>query len=336
MSIDVTRLDPAEDDTWNSYVEQSTQAGRFHRSEALAVLADHADATLYRYVGYKGQEPVGVFPVFEVKRGPVTGAFSPPPQLSVPFLGPALLNQDKLKQRKAERRHRRFLDASLDQVGEDVSPGYSKYKTGTAYQDLRPFKWNDCTVEPEYTYVIDLESDPETVLDRFSSDARRNVTDGADVEYDIVEGDADTARTIIDQVRRRYEAQDRPYGPTEDYVADLYESLPERSIRPYACRVDGEFAGGIVAVADGESVYRWQGGVRPEVDVDLAINDHLDWRVMRDAMDDGIAEYDLVGAGVPRINKYKAKFNPRIRAYHEIERGTWPLPTLVDIYRRLA
>ncbi|MHB9286991.1 GNAT family N-acetyltransferase [Halobacteriales archaeon Cl-PHB] len=335
MTIDVTRLD-SDDDTWNSHVEESPQAGGFHRAEALSVLADHADATLHRYVGHKGQEPVGVFPVFEVSRGPVTGAFSPPPQLSVPFLGPAMCNQAKLKQRKAERRHRAFLDGVLESVDEEVSPGYSKFKTGPAYDDLRPFKWHDCAVAPEYTYVIDLASDPETVLNRFSSDARRNVTDGATVDYAITEGDAATARQIIDQVRRRYAAQGRPYGPTEDYVADLYEALPDRSIRPYVCHVDGDFAGGIVAVADDRSVYRWQGGVRPEVEVDLAVNDHLDWRVMRDAMADGIDRYDLVGAGVPRINKYKAKFNPAVSAYHEVERGTWPLPTLVDLYRRLV
>lgn len=336
MTIEISRFERSDHDTWNSYVEQSPQAGPFQRAEALSVMADYTDTTLHRYVGSKGQETVGIFPVFEVRRGPVVAAFSPPPRLMVPYLGPAMLNQSKLKQRKAERRHNRFIEACLERIEADVSPAYTRIKTDPGYDDLRAFQWNDFEVEPRYTYIVDLTSGPDELLDRFSSDARRNIRDGQGVEFEIEVGRHTAVRAIVDQMRRRYEIQDRPYGVSQAYAVDLYEALPEGTVRPYVYPVAGEFAGGILAVADDEAVYRWQGGVRPDVDVDIAINDHLDWRIMRDAMEDGLAEYDLVGAGTPRINRYKAKFNPELRTSHSVERGTWPVTAFVDLYRRLA
>lgn len=74
-------------------------------------------------------------------------------------------------------------------------------------------------------------------------------------------------------------------------------------------RTDGEFVGGIVVLDDGDRVYRWQGGVRVD-GYDFPANDLLDWHVMTDALDRGVAEYDLVGADNERISEYKAKFGP--------------------------
>ena len=64
MAIEITPLhDPIE---WNDLVDRSSQATPFHRAECLDVLAAHADATLHPYAGFKGQEPVGIFPIFEI------------------------------------------------------------------------------------------------------------------------------------------------------------------------------------------------------------------------------------------------------------------------------
>ncbi|MFO7834525.1 MAG: GNAT family N-acetyltransferase, partial [Halohasta sp.] len=110
MALDITPVDdPTE---WNDLVERSPQATPFHRAESLGVMADHADATLHPYVGYKGQEPVGIFPIFELSKGPVTAAFSPPPKQKISYLGPALVSQNG-KQRRREKTNSRFITACL-------------------------------------------------------------------------------------------------------------------------------------------------------------------------------------------------------------------------------
>ncbi|WP_436930551.1 GNAT family N-acetyltransferase [Halosimplex halobium] len=317
MSIDVTRLDADEFDEWDRAVDRSPEATVFHRSAVLERLADYTGAELYPLVGYKGQEPVGILPLFEVEKGPMRAAFSPPPAAWAEYLGPARLNMAKLSRRKAERRHQGLLDGCFEYVDETIDPAITRIDTGPRYDDVRPFQWGGYEVEPQYTYVVEL-TDEADLLDRFSSDARSNIDTSYDADYTVrAEGERAVGR-ILDQVERRYREQDRPVSMPRRFIDDLAVALPDEQLRPYVCRVDGEFVGGILALADDDTVYRWIGGVRPERDVALPVNDLLDWRVMTDALADGRSRYDLVGAGAERINEYKAKFDPVLETSYRV------------------
>jgi len=335
MSIDISRLDPVEDaDTWNRDVERATRAHPFYRAEALSLQADDTDTTPHLLAGHKGQETVGLFPVFEYRKGPLTAAFSPAPYSWVSYLGPVLCNVERLKQRKADRRTNDFIEAALEWLEAELAPKYTKFDAVTI-DDIRPFIWQGYQAEPEHTYVVDLEGTPEELLGRFSSDARRNIRKAADFdgEYTVTEGGVDDIDRIIDQVRARYASQDRSFQLSTDFVRSLYERLPEGAIRPYVCRVDGDFQGGILVAESDTTRYRWQGGVKVDRDLDLAVNDLLDWQVMRDGLEAGLEQYDLVGAGVPSINRYKAKFNPRLETHYTVTSGAFGLDLVIDRYR---
>ncbi|MDS0475138.1 GNAT family N-acetyltransferase [Natrinema sp. 1APR25-10V2] len=334
MSIEIRTLDPRTDaDEWNRYVERSDGSNPFFRAEALRLQAEDTDTTPHLLAGFKGQEPVGIFPVFRYAKGPITGAFSPAPYSWASYLGPSLLNIDKLKQRKADRRIKRFLEGSLEWIDEEISPLYSKFVTAE-FDDVRPFVWNGYDVKPGHTYVVDLDGTEEELLKRFSSDARSNVRNADEDSYVIEEGTNDDVERIVEQVRQRYENQGQSFQLNSDFARSLHEELPDGALRPYVCRVDGDFLGGILVIESDRTRYRWQGGVKPDADVDIAINDLLDWHVMRDGLRDGIEEYDLVGAGVPSINRYKAKFNPRLETHYEITSGAFGIDLLVDQYQK--
>lgn len=329
--ISIARADEDDLARWNDLVERSPEANVFHYREALSVQADHADADLHPLVGHKGQEPVGLFPVFETRKGGMTMAFSPAPGLWVSYLGPALLNQEKLKRRKAERRNKRFVEGCLDWIDRELSPKYVQIRPDAAYRDVRPFEWNDFEVDVRHTYEVDLTPGEEEVLMSFSSDARNNIrTDG---DYRVYEGGHDEIEAIISQVRARHDEQDESYGVTPVFVSDLYDRLPDGAVRPYACEIDGEFAGGMVALEFDDAVYRWQGGAKH--DRDLPVNDLVDWAIMTDAMDRGVERYDLVGANEERLCGYKAKFGPELRSYYSVENGTRVTSALSSVYKKL-
>lgn len=330
--IEVRAADERDIERWNDYVARSPHGNPFHLYEALECCATHSQSTLHPLVGFKGQEPIGLLPMFSVSKGPMTAAFSPPPDLLVSYLGPALLNQGKLKQRKAERRHRRFIEGCIEWLDTDLNPQYIHLRTDGRYSDLRPFKWNEFDAAPSYTYVVDLSPGIDDVLMQFSGDARSNIRSGDDHNYEVTEGGAETIEHIIEQVQARYNAQDEFYGVTPEFVVDLYESLPDGCVRPYALTVDGEFQGGMVALEYDNTVYRWQGGAKP--DVDLPVNDLVDWQIIQDAIDRGINTYDLVGANNPRLCGYKAKFDPSLRTYHSLERGTRSMNMVSSLYKR--
>ncbi|RRJ33654.1 lipid II:glycine glycyltransferase FemX [Halocatena pleomorpha] len=337
MGVEIERV--KETETWNRLVERSPQTCLFHRDEALSIQADHTGADVHRLVGYVGEEPIGVFPLFELSRGPVRLLFSPPPELRVTYLGPALLNGGGLKQRKRERRQHEFIEGCFEWAKSAFNPRYGHLRIHSCYEDIRPFLWNDCEVTPSYTYLVDLTQGTDDLLMSFSRDARSNIRDAAEASYTIEEGGRTAIYDIVEQVDRRYARQGISYHVTPAFVTELANSLPEGAVRPYTLRIDGEFIGGLIALDDGETVYRWQGGVRSDTSTDVPVNDLLDWHVMTEAIDRDRSAYDLVGADNPRINRYKAKFNPELVPFYNVEHGSTVTTTLARAYqwvRRLA
>lgn len=333
MGVEIERIESVEAETWNHLVEQSSQTCPFHWYEALSVQAEQTGTAVHPLVGYVGEEAVGLFPLFELSRGPLRLVFSPPPELRVSYLGPALVNGEGLKQRKRERRQHEFIEQCIDWADARFNPRYGHIRIHGRYDDIRPFLWNDCTVTLSYTYHVDLTMGEEQLLLSFSRDARSNIRDGEDTAYTIEEGGQAEIYDIIEQVARRYERQEIDYNLTPAFVTELADRLPEGAVRPYALRVDGEFIGGLIALDDGDTVYRWQGGVRTDTNVDVSINDLLDWHVMTEAINRDHTAYDLVGADNPRINRYKAKFNPELVPFYSVEHGSALTTALAHAYK---
>ena len=331
MSIDASLVLDA--DKWNRLVDRSDQTTPFHRYEALEVIADHSGTTLYPYAGYKGQEPIGLFPVYAMERWPLRVAFSPPPDLEVSYLGPAQLNGSSPKQRKAERRHRRFVESVVEEVEAEIEPHYSHVRSGTGYEDPRPFIWNGFDPTPRYTYEVDLSPDEDDLFMSFSSDVRKNVRKAEDFEYDLYEGDAADVERIVSRVQERHEEQDVSYNVTKAFARDLYRSLPDGTARAYVCERDGRFVGGKITLEDDETLYGWQ--TVADLDDDLPATDLIDWEVIRRAKDRGLERVDLVGANDERLCGYKAKFNPRVRTHYTLEQGSVATDTLKHVYKRL-
>lgn len=331
--IEVTSATGENRDRWDRFVERSPQGTAFHRFDVLETVAEHTDSRLHPLVGYKGQERVGVFPVFEITRGFVTTVFSPPPQMGLAQLGPALAPLSGMNRRTADKRVQRFLSGCIDWLDETVDPSYVHLRTHCRFADGRPLTWNGFDLTPRYTYVVDLSRSREELLESFSSDARRNVQSESDDRFRIEEDGVEGVERIVSHLQQRHEEQDLDFPVTAEFAADLYRALGEDA-RTYICTIDGEYASGMITVEDDETIYRWQGGAWPAVDSDVSINDLLDWRIMEDAVERGREQYDLVGANTESVSEYKAKFAPELRTYHAAERGTRTMQLVSELYQR--
>lgn len=334
MGIEVSLADDADIERWNDYVERSPHGSVFHRYDFLRVLADHSGGELYPLIGYKGQEPVGLFPVFELKRGPVSAVFSPPPQLGVPHLGPALLNYEKLKQRKREKLNKRFVEGSLDWVEENVDPGFVYVLTSVFYDDVRPFQWNDFDASPLYTYEVDLSIGEADLLKSFARDARKPITDAEERPGLVEEAGDEGIEFVVGRINDRYDESDGGLSLNPDYLKDLSRVLDDVLLTTYVASLDDEpVSGQVVLTFDGRRTM-WQGSPKPNVDLDISVNDVLMWHAMTTALDAGATQADLVGANTERISRYKSKFNPKPAVYYELERGSRTMNVVSDLYRR--
>lgn len=331
MSIEIQSLDDA--DEWNDVVERSAHTTGFHLAEALDILADESGTRLDRLVGYKGEEPCGLLPVFTTRFGPLSVAFSPPPSLKINYLGPALLNVGSMKQRRREQRHSRFIDAAVEWLGANRGLNYATIRTAPGYNDVRPLLWNDFDAVPKYTYVVDLARSNDELLSAFSRDARDNITSEYDVDFEIVEGGYEDVGTIVEAVQGRHEEVEEPFPATVDFVERLYERVPEGVLRPLICRSNGQFVGGTIAVELGNMSIGWLGV--SNFDVDLPTTDLLDWRYFQDARDRGVKTFDLAGANLRRLSQYKAKFGSDLVPYYRVEYGSTGVKAAAKMYGRL-
>jgi len=328
MSIEIHEID--DGDRWNELLAAADNSTALHHDAALSVLERHSGGTCHRLAGLKGEEPVGVFPVFTIQKGPAVVAVSPPPNLKLPYLGPLEIDRHGVKRRRRDKQNHRFVDNCLEWLETEQGPGYSHIRTAPGYGDVRPFIWQEYEATPRYTYVIDLDQPADELLAAFSADARRNVTDEYDLDYELTEGGHEEIDHILEQVRDRHAEQDEPFPLDTEVVHDLYTALPDGVVRPYVCRVDGEFVGGAVYLEYGGQGICWLGGTK--TDADLPVNDLVDWDYITDAMDRGVERYDHAGANNPRIARFKSKFAPELVSYYRLENGTRTMSALSKLY----
>ncbi|GAB7011595.1 GNAT family N-acetyltransferase [Halorubrum trueperi] len=320
-----------DSDRWNELVDASSTATPFHRFEALRAMATHSSAELHPLVGRSRYGPIGLFPVFSRRYGPVTVAFSPPPDLKVSYLGPAYLPDEPASNTPSERLRAAFLDAVTDRLADRVSPRYVHVRTAPSDDDPRPLVWNGYRPVPRYTYVVDLTRSVDDLFASFSGDLRENVRGADDEDYELTAGYFGDIERIVERLRARHDAQDVSYPLPAAFAEDLYEALPDGDVRVSVCRADGEFLGGQITLENDTTMVAWQGVGDHEHD--LPVNDLLDWAAIKDARERGIERYDLVGANDPRLCGYKAKFNPALASYYSLERSGPAVDLLKRGYR---
>lgn len=315
--MEVRRVDL---DEWEE-VLPSTGFDVFHTAEALSVIDDHTDAEMRLFGGFKGEQAVGLLPVFVQENALGRAAFSPPPSMGIPHMGPVLMPTSP-KQRKIERVNREFTREVVKAL--DVNSRFTLFRMvgGPEYDDPRPFLWADQGVNLRFTYVLAIPDDLDAVMNGFSADLRRNIRNAMELELEIsVEGEA-AAKRIAQDVSARYERQGETAPFSTEYVTDLTSRLGERA-RSYVVRdPDGGYLGGIVALYSNDKAYFWQGGVRRDYE-GTSVNSLLHWRVIEDISNgvpiETVDRYDLVGANTERLCEYKAKFGADLTPYYVVE-----------------
>lgn len=354
----VERLDVEE---WGRHLP-STGHEVFHAPEALSVLDEHAQGELRLYGGFKGDQAVGLLPLFVHSRPYGTTVTSPPPGLLVPRLGPVVMPTSP-KRRKREKVNRSFVREVLSDVGADADsdllagvsaeptrvtrlveelggdprPNVYRILCGTEYTDPRPFVWDGFAVEPSFTYRVEVDDrDTEDLLSSFSKGLRREIRDAEELPVTVSVEGMDAARRVYHDLRARYDEQDEPFPADWAYVSDLVEALGDRC-RVYVLRdEDGEFLAGITALYSGDAACFWMGGTRTTHE-GVSVNSLLHWRIIRDIAEDpalaDVTAYDLFGANTERLCRYKAKFNAELVPYYVAESGGVSLDLAKRVYQ---
>lgn len=313
----------------------------FHDPDALSVLNDHTYSELRLYGAYKGQQAVGLLPVFVGDRSIGRTVFSPPVSLGVPRLGP-IINPQSPKRRKRERVNSELAEAVIDDLSVDNRSTLFRMTCPIEYGDPRPYTWNDLNAEPEFTYVVDCsDADSiEDVMKGFSKSLRNEMRRLDSVDLSIETEGIEAAHRVYDDVVEQYETYNDSAPMSHAFLDDLLTGFDDDRWRVYVARTpDGEYKSGIITLYANDLAYYWQGGVATSYD-NVSVNNLLQRTILEDILTDpeleSVRGYDLVGANTERLCDYKGKFNGELRAYYVVESSGLEMKLAKSAYQKVA
>jgi hypothetical protein len=312
----------------------------FHAPAALSVLDDHADADLELYGGFKGEQPVALFPAFVRERAVGRAVLSPPPGFAVSQLGPILMPTSP-KRRKREKVNRTFAEALIDELGVDSRLTLFRTVCHAGFPDPRPYVWSDLSLSTSFTYRLHVDDDTDAMLKSFSKSLRREIRDAIDLDVTVTVDGVEGTEAVFEQTRDRYAEQGRPFSLTWPYVRDLTAALSaEDRARTYLIRDgDGELLSGVIALYSNDVAYYWLGGTRTVHD-GVSVNSLLHWRIIEDIATDppreSVSGYDLVGANTERLCRYKSKFGADLVPYYVLESSGPEMDVAKAAYRMVS
>lgn len=328
-------IEPTELEAWDDLLP-SSGFEVFHTQSALEVLNSHVSGDMNLLVGYKGDRPVGLFPVFLQRNGLGTSVVSPPPCMGIPRLGPLVMPASP-KQRKRERLNGRFIRAVLDEVNADNVRTLLRIKCSTSYTDPRAYTWEGLNVSTKFSYVIDTQSKSvNSLLETFNPDLRREIEGLDNSELLVSTSDIDEFRIAYQRIADLTNQNDLNYPWA--YVMDLANALTKSDrCRVYIARTpDDEPVGGIVVLYSNEVAYYWLGTPRFQFN-GFDVRTALHWQVLGDIIAgeprESVSHYDLLEAETPVACRYKIRFGTHSTPYYVAESGGTPMSLAKKAYR---
>lgn len=314
MTVEIRVAQDEDAEEWDNMVSNSPHGTLFHSWNWLKITEKHTQSKLYPLIVLKGNIPVGVFPLFLQKKGPVRKVSSPPRHAAMYFLGPVLVGYDILKQEKREINYIDFLNSVEHFISQDLNANYIDIFLSPALQDPRPFKWSGYSIRLDYDYTIDLSKGIDNLyesLDRKQrSDLKRAKEKGMIVEI----GTKKDYETILDLSEIRFQQQEKILPASRHYLLDIFNSF-EHNLKIFVVKVEGEVVTGIIFLQYRDSLYLWFGNAKPKNRLTPSPNHLLYWEAIRYATEHELKYFTILGsADHERLYKYyAARLNPELR-----------------------
>ena len=343
MTIELTVASEKESEEWNKLVEDSPHSTIFHRWEWLKIAEKQTNSKLYPIIGYKGTEPIGIYPLFFIRKKGIKLVFSPPSNTLLLYLGPAFVNFDKMKQSRRESLFAEFQTEVDKFVISELKGNYTRIRTAPGLLDSRPLRWSGYEVEPLYTYIIDITKGEEHAWNGLNRKLRvsteKTKREGVSVEM----GDKEDLEFIRSSLATRFEEQG--FKPRKDYykayLADLYNTFYPENMKIFVAKYKGERVGGLVVLCYKDWSALWIGIPKTEIK-GIYPNDLAQWEAIRWTCEHGFKYYEEMDAGDdPRLRHFKAKFNPELAPWFSATKYSSPVFKVLErttrfVYNKLG
>lgn len=317
MTIEIVN----DKDLWDRFIYDSPYGMLFHRWDFLKIIEKHTGYHLLTYGVYKGEELIGVIPMFYKKTMGVKLVYSPPQGTLayIPYMGLVMSNAYAgFSQRKKEL----YLDMAWSDISHELKKLSANYASITFPQqmdDVRPFIWDGYKVLPLHTYMLDLDKPLKMIWDDFEKDCKRKISDatksGLSIErtYDVEA----LFNLMIGRLTNVNDSETFFHRQSPDYVKDMLITFPH-NIKMYVVYSGSQLVGAKVNYEYKDRCVSWMGNMA--VNGGVSASEYVTWELVKKAKEAGYKWYEIWGGDIKRLNMFKSKFNPVLVPYYHIEK----------------
>ena len=263
MTVDLRVAENNESEDWDAIISTSPHGTLFHQWEWLKITEKHTKTKLYPLMGMKNGDPVGVFPLFFQKKGPLRMVFSPPPHAALFYLGPVFSGYETLRQAKWEDLYADFQKSVEYFIVNDLHANYISISLTPNLQDPRPFSWSGYKIEPNFDYSVDLTKGIDSLYNSLNNRQRADLKKAEEIGMIVETGGKQEFEKILDLMDIRYTQQGKIVTSSKDYFSDIYDIYKDY-LKIFVVKMNEEVVTGGIRIQYRDSLYGWVGNPKPK------------------------------------------------------------------------
>lgn len=304
----IKKLDTAEYQNWDQFVDESKEGSLFHKSFWL-----DASGLNFDIIGcYTGNElrAGGVFP--EKQKFGISVVSNP---VLTPYTG-VIFEQRRGKRVTALSNEKRMSEKIIKYAKEKYSN--IKINLSPNYKDLQPFIWNGFESKVRYTYLMDLSNLDEIWNQMDSGSCRNSIKrakkDGLKVKI------TDDFETMLNLVEMTFNRQDMTIDHFKDTAWKYFKVLKRKKLsKSFICYDNHDRPiGGVFIVWDNSTSYYLLGGYDPEHGHHGASTLAM-WEAIQYSSEElGLNQFDFEGSMIRSVENFFRKFGGVLTPYYHV------------------
>jgi CelD/BcsL family acetyltransferase involved in cellulose biosynthesis len=297
MVLELRRMPDSEAPSWDQVVARFAAATVFHTHDWMTAVGRLFGVEKLPLGVFQSGRMVGAFPTFRARKGPLRVMAAPLGGWATYYGGPlvdASLQSAVLK----------AFDALLNQGRIDYAE--IRYPHLSAVEALREQGYY---VEEKHTYVLSLDQPIDQLWKGMKSACRRAVRKAQRSGVEVIEPDHKSfLEDYYELAKDTYRKSNRLPPLSARQLGMVWDTLNEtQRVKVLLARHEGRVIAGAIFLLFQDKIYYWDGASCRD-GLSLRPNNLIHWILIEWAVGHGYRTYDMLGANIPSIARFKQTF----------------------------
>jgi CelD/BcsL family acetyltransferase involved in cellulose biosynthesis len=323
--LELRRLADSEADSWDRAVARFAGGTVFHTYDWMTTVGRLFCVEKLPLGVFQDGQMVGVFPTFCARKGILRVLASPLGGWATYYGGPLVDAPRQSAVLKA-------FDALLHQGRIDYAE--IRYPHLSAVEALREQGYY---VEEKHTYVLTLDQPIDQLWRGMKSACRRAVRKAQRSRVEVIEPDRkDFLTDYYELAKDTYRKSNRLPPLSERQLEIVWDTLKEKNrVKVLLARHGGRMIAGAIFLLFEDRIYYWDGAACRD-GLPMRPNNLIHWTLIEWAASHGYQTYDMLGANIPSIARFKQTFGCELRPFcYAYKSLSWRATLGRALYRRM-